>query len=144
MESGLQDSEPSLKSKELFCGYYLVTIFTNKEVFLNDANPIKEQNSNPRSVAKNSISGDKSSPKQQETTLEENFDKKTIDLNELFPDAETDLNGLFPDNEVKNLLKNIIKNKKDMSLIKERLATENETTAESKEKKNTTNPSEPE
>ena len=111
---------------------------------MNDANPIQEQNSNPRSVAKNSISGDKSSSKQQETTLEENFDKKTIDLNELFPDAETDLNGLFPDNEVKDLLKNIIKNKKDMGLIKERLATENETTEESKEKKNTPNPSEPE
>jgi len=44
---------------------------------LNDTNPIQEQNSNPRSVAKNSISGDKSSSKQQETTLEENFDKKT-------------------------------------------------------------------
>ena len=111
---------------------------------MNDANPIQEQNSNPRSVAKNSISGDKSSSKQQETTLEENFDEKTIDLNELFPDAETDLNGLFPDNEVKDLLKNIIKNKKDMSLIKKRLATENKTPEESKEKKNTINPSEPE
>ena len=111
---------------------------------MNDANPIQEQNSNPRSVAKNSISGDKSSSKQQETTLEENFDKKIIDLNELFPDVETDLNGLFPDNEVKDLLKNIMKNKKDMGLIKERLATENETTEESKEKKNTINPSEPE
>ena len=122
----------------------MVTIFTNEEVFLNDANPIQEQNSNPRSVAKNSISGDKSSSKQQETTLEENFDEKTIDLNELFPDAETDLNGLFPDNEVKDLLKHIIKNKKDMGLIKERLATENETTEGSKEKKNTINPSEPE
>ncbi len=128
----------------MFYSDYLVTIFTNEEVFLNDANPIQEQNSNPRSVAKNSISGDKSSSKQQETTLEENFDEKTINLNELFPDAETDLNGLFPDNEVKDLLKNIMKNKKDMGLIKERLATENETTEESKEKKNTTNQSEPE
>ena len=128
----------------MFYADYLVTIFTNEEVFLNDANPIQEQNSNPRSVAKNSISGDKSSSKQQETTLEENFDEKTINLNELFPDAETDLNGLFPDNEVKDLLKNVIKNKKDMGLIKERLATENETTEESKEKKNTTNQSEPE
>ena len=128
----------------MFYADYLVTIFTNEEVFLNDANPIQEQNSNPRSVAKNSISGDKSSSKQQETTLEENFDEKTIDLNELFPDAETDLNGLFPDNEVKDLLKKIIKNKKDMGLIKERLATENETTEGSKEKKNTINPSEPE
>ena len=128
----------------MFYADYLVTIFTNEEVFLNDANPIQEQNSNPRSVAKNSISGDKSSSKQQETTLEENFDEKTINLNELFPDAETDLNGLFPDNEVKDLLKHIIKNKKDMGLIKERLATENETTEESKEKKNTTNQSEPE
>ena len=111
---------------------------------MNDANPIQEQNSDPRSVAKNSISGDKPSSKQQETILEENFNKKTIDLNELFPDAETDLNSLFPDNEVKDLLKNIIKNKKDMGLIKERLATENETTEERKEKKNTSNQSESE
>ena len=110
---------------------------------MNDTNPIQEQNSNPRSVAKNSISGDKSSSKQQETTLEENFDKKTIDLNELFPDAETDLNGLFPDNEVKDLLKNIIKNKKDMGLIKERLATENKTPEESKEGENAEDSSEP-
>ena len=110
---------------------------------MNDANPIQEQNSSPQSVAKNSISGDKSSSKRQEATLEENFDKKTIDLNELFPDAETDLNGLFPDNEVKDLLKNIMKNKKDMSFIKKRLATENKTPEESKEGENTENSSEP-
>jgi hypothetical protein len=127
----------------LFCGYYLVTIFTNKEACLNDTNPIQEQNSNPRSVAKNSISGDKSPPKQQETTSEENFDKKTIDLNELFPDADTDLNNLFPDDEVKHLLKNIIKNKKDMGLIKERLATENKTPEESKKRENIEDLSEP-
>ena len=81
---------------------------------------------------------------QEETPLEKHLDEQTIDLNELFPDADTDLNNLFPDDEVKHLLKNITKNKKDMGLIKERLATENETTEESKEKKNTTNQSEPE
>ena len=70
------------------------------------------------------------------------LDKQTIDLNELFPDADTDLNHLFPDDEVKHLLKNIIKNKKDMGLIKERLATENKTPEESKEEENTEDSSE--
>ena len=111
---------------------------------MNDTNPIQEQNSTPQSITKKSVSGDKSPSTQKETPLEKHLDKQTIDLNELFPDAETDLNSLFPDDEVKHLLKNIIKNKKDMGLIKERLATENETTEESKEKKNTINPSEPE
>ncbi len=55
---------------------------------------------------------------QEETPLEKHPDKKTIDLNELFPDADTDLNNLFPDDEVKHLLKNIIKNKKIMGLDK--------------------------
>ena len=81
---------------------------------------------------------------QEGTSLEEHINEQAIDLNKLFPDAETDLNNLFPDDEVKHLLKNIIKNKKDMSMIKKRLATENETTEENKEKKNTINPSEPE
>ena len=111
---------------------------------MNDTNPIQEQNSTPQSITKKSVSGDKSPSTKKETPLEKHLDEQTIDLNELFPDAETDLNGLFPDNEVKDLLKNIIKNKKDMGLIKERLATENETTEENKEKKNTTNQSEPE
>ena len=69
--------------------------------------------------------------------LEKHLDEQTIDLNKLFPDADTDLNNLFPDDEVKHLLKNIIKNKKDMGLIKERLATENKTPEESKEGENT-------
>ena len=111
---------------------------------MNDTNPIQKQNSTPPSVTRNSVSDDESPPMQEGTSLEEHINEQAIDLNKLFPDAETDLNGLFPDNEVKDLLKNIIKNKKDMGLIKERLATENETTEESKEKKNTTNPSEPE
>ena len=111
---------------------------------MNDTKPMQEQNSNSRAVTKNSIPGDQPSSEQQETTLKKKPDEKKIDLNELFPDTETDLNGLFPDNEIKDLLKNIIKNKKDMGLIKERLAIENKTTEESKEKKNTTNPSEPE
>ena len=74
--------------------------------------------------------------------LIQSIDEQTIDLNELFPDADTDLNNLFPDYEVKRLLKNIIKNKKDMGLIKERLATENKTPQESKEWENTEDSSE--
>ena len=111
---------------------------------MNDTNPIQEQNSTPQPITKKSVSGDKSPSTQKETHLEKHLDEQAIDLNELFPDAETDLNSLFPDDEVKHLLKNITKNKKDMGLIKKRLATENETTEESKEKKNTINPSEPE
>ena len=80
---------------------------------------------------------------QEETPLEKHLDKQTIDLNELFPDADTDLNNLFPDDEVKRLLKNIIKNRKDMGLIKERLATENKTAEESKEGENAEVSSEP-
>jgi len=72
---------------------------------------------------------------QEGTSLEEHINEQAIDLNKLFPDAETDLNNLFPDDEVKHLLKNIIKNKKDMGLIKERLATENKTPEENKERK---------
>ena len=79
---------------------------------------------------------------QEGTSLEEHINEQAIDLNKLFPDAETDLNNLFPDDEVKHLLKNIIKNKKDMSLIKERLATENKTPEESKEGENTEDSSE--
>jgi len=40
---------------------------------------------------------------------------------------ETNLNDLFPDTEVKHLLQKIIKNKKDMNSIKERLTNENKT-----------------
>ena len=106
-------------------------------------NPIQEQNSTAQPITKNPISTDESPSAQEETPLEKHPDKKTIDLNELFPDADTDLNNLFPDDEVKHLLKNIIKNKKDMGLIKERLATENKTPKESKEGKNTEDSSEP-
>ena len=111
-------------------------MWKNKEAFLNNTNPIQEQNSTPRPITKNSVSGDGSSSTQEETPLEKHLDKQTIDLNELFPDADTDLNNLFPDDDLKHLLKNIIKNKKDMGLIKERLATENKTPKESKEGEN--------
>ena len=100
---------------------------------MNNTNPIQEQNSTPQPITKNYISDDESPSMQEETSLEKHLDKQTIDLNELFPDTDTDLNNLFPDDEVKHLLKNIIKNKKDMGLIKERLATENNTPKESKE-----------
>ena len=118
-------------------------MWTNKEAFLNNANPIQEQNSTPQSIAKNSAPVDESLSMQEKTPMEKHLDEQTIDLNELFPDADTDLNNLFPDDEVKHLLKNIIKNKKDMGLIKERLATENKTPEESKEGENTEDSSEP-
>ena len=118
-------------------------MWKNKEVFLTNTNPIQEQNSTPQSITKNSVSDDESPSMQEKTPLEKHLDEQTIDLNELFPDADTDLNNLFPDDEVKHLLKNIIKNKKDMGLIKERLATENKTPEESKEGENTENSSEP-
>ena len=111
-------------------------MWKNKEAFLNNTNPIQEQNSTHQSITKNSVSDDESSSMQEETPLEKHLDKQTIDLNELFPDADTDLNNLFPDDEVKHLLINIIKNKKDMGLIKKRLATENKTPKESKEGEN--------
>ena len=110
---------------------------------MNNTNPTQEQNSMLQSITKNSIPDDESLSMLEETSLEKHLDEQTIDLNELFPDADTDLNNLFPDDEVKHLLKNIIKNKKDMGLIKERLATENKTPEESKEGENTENSSEP-
>ena len=118
-------------------------MWENKEAFLNNTDPTQEQNSAPQSITKNSVSGDESPSMQEETPLEKHLDEQTIDLNELFPDADTDLNNLFPDDEVKHLLKNIIKNKKDMGLIKERLTTENKTPKESKRGENTEDSSEP-
>ena len=118
-------------------------MWKNKEAFLNNTDPTQEQNSAPQSIIKNSVSGDESPSMEEETPLEKHLDEQTIDLNELFPDADTDLNNLFPDDEVKHLLKNIIKNKKDMGLIKERLATENKTPEKSKkEEENTEDSSE--
>ena len=118
-------------------------MWKNKEAFLNNTNPPQEQKSTLQPITKNSVSGDESPSMQEETPLEKHLDEQTIDLNELFPDADTDLNNLFPDYEVKHLLKNIIKNKKDMGLIKERLATENKTPEENKERKNAEDSSEP-
>ena len=109
---------------------------------MNNTSPTQEQNSTLQPITKNSTPGDESLSMLEETSLEKHLDEQTIDLNELFPDADTDLNNLFPDDEVKHLLKNIIKNKKDMGLIKERLATENKTSEESKEGENTEDSSE--
>ena len=109
---------------------------------MNNTNPIQEQNSTPQPITQNSVSDNESPSTQEETHLEKHLKEHTIDLNELFPDADTDLNNLFPDYEVKHLLKNIIKNKKDMGLIKERLATENKTPEESKGEENTEDSSE--
>jgi len=119
-------------------------MWKNKEAFLNNTTPPQEQKSTLQPITKNSVSGEETPlSTQEEAPLEKHLDKQTIDLNELFPDADTDLNNLFPDYEVKHLLKNIIKNKKDMGLIKERLATENKTPKESKEGENTEDSSEP-
>lgn len=53
--------------------------------------------------------------------------EKEIDLNSIFPDAETDLNRLFPDADIKQLLKSVNKNKKDLHALKDRFVQENET-----------------
>ena len=100
---------------------------------MNNMNPIQEQNSTPQSITKSSVSGDESPSVQEGTPLEKHLDEQTIDLNELFPDTEADLNNLFPEDEVKHLLKKIIKNKKDMGLIKKRLTTENKTSDDNEE-----------
>ena len=110
---------------------------------MNNTNPIQEQSSMPQPITKNSVSDNQSASMQEGTPLEKHLGEQTIDLNELFPDADTDLNNLFPDDEVKHLLKSIIKNKKDMGLIKERLAIENKTPKESKERENAEGSSNP-
>lgn len=53
--------------------------------------------------------------------------EKEIDLNFLFPDSEADLNALFPDADIKQLLKSVTRNKKDLHALKERFIQENET-----------------
>jgi hypothetical protein len=100
---------------------------------MNDTSPTQEENSAPSQAAKNTTEEDTIAPSQGEEHVGEHPDAQGIDLNELFPDAETDLNSLFPDVEVKHLLKKIIKNKKDMGSIKERLANENKTSEENKQ-----------
>ena len=46
--------------------------------------------------------------------------EKEIDLNLLFPEEGNDLNQLFPEAEMKDLLKKISKNKKDLHLMVDR------------------------
>ena len=103
-----------------------------KETFMNDTSPTQEENPAASQATKNTIEEDKLPPSQGKEHVEKIPSEQEVDLNELFPEAETDLNSLFPDAEVKDLLKNIIKNKKDMGSIKERLATENKTSEENK------------
>jgi len=100
---------------------------------LNSVNPSQDPKSTPDLISKNSPPDDESSSMKEESSLEKHLDEQTIDLNELFPDTEADLNNLFPEEEVKHLLKKIIKNKKDMGMIKKRLTTENETSDDNKE-----------
>jgi hypothetical protein len=59
--------------------------------------------------------------------------EKEIDLNLLFPDSEADLNKLFPDEDIKHLLKNVTRNKKDLHSLKERFLQENETEDDAEE-----------
>ena len=99
---------------------------------MKDTSPIQEENPVPSQTTRNTTEEDTLAPSQGEEHVGEHPDEKGTDLNELFPDAETDLNSLFPDTEVKHLLKNIIKNKKDMGSIKERLTNENKTSEENK------------
>ena len=103
---------------------------------MNSVNPSQDPKSTPDLISKNSPPGDESSSMKEEGSLEKHLDEQRIDLNELFPDTETDLNNLFPEDEVKQLLKKIIKNKKDMGLIKKRLTTENKTSHDDEEKSN--------
>tara|TARA_B100001123_G_scaffold355159_1_gene408070 strand:- start:108 stop:353 length:246 start_codon:yes stop_codon:yes gene_type:complete len=49
----------------------------------------------------------------------EDVPEKGIDLNALFPDEKNDLNVLFPDFEIKELLKKVCKNHKDIEAIKQ-------------------------
>ena len=123
----------TVRTEGLFCANYLVTIQPNQGGLLDNTNSPEEQNTAPQLAKENSISGDGSSPTLEKSSLEEHIDERAIDLNKLFPDSEMDLNDLFPDTEVKHLLKKIIKNKKDMNLIKERLVTENKTPEEGEE-----------
>ncbi len=99
---------------------------------MNDTSPTPEENLVPSQATKNTTEENTLAPSQAEEHLEKHPNENDVDLNELFPDAETDLNSLFPDAEVKDLLKKIIKNKKDMGSIKERLANENKTSEENK------------
>jgi len=59
--------------------------------------------------------------------------EKEIDLNVLFPEEGSDLNALFEDDEIKRLLKNISKNKKDLHTIKDRISEENFTEDDSED-----------
>ena len=109
---------------------------------MNDTSPIQEENPVPSQAAKNTTEGDTIAPPQAEEHLEKHPNEHDVDLNKLFPDAETDLNSLFPDAEVKDLLKKIIKNKKDMGSIKERLSNENKVSKENKKEETFDNSSE--
>jgi hypothetical protein len=51
--------------------------------------------------------------------------KEAIDLNAIFPDSEKDLNQLFLDADMKQLLKNVSKNKSDLGKLNDRLWEEN-------------------
>jgi hypothetical protein len=53
--------------------------------------------------------------------------EKEVDLNLLFPGEEKDLNQLFPDAEMKELLKKVSKNKKDLHLMVDRFTEITET-----------------
>lgn len=70
----------------------------------------------------NTSSADPASPASVEQTPDP---KDAIDLNEIFPDSEKDLNNLFLDDDIKQLLKNVSKNKTDLEKLNDRLWEEN-------------------
>lgn len=111
----------------------MVTIAGEKELFMNDTNLTQKENVISLQPSKNKVAATElPSSVEGETDLDNSAYEREIDLNELFPEVKIDLNDLFPDAQLKQLLKSIIKNKKEMSTIKERLATENQTSGEKK------------
>ena len=73
----------------------------------------------PKTSQKSSSSAEPApaSPEEQE--------QDGIDLNEIFPDSEKDLNSLFIDDDMRQLLKNVSKNKSDLGKLNNRLQEEN-------------------
>jgi hypothetical protein len=71
----------------------------------------------PQKNASSSGEPSSSAPEEQE--------KDAINLNKIFPDSEQDLNKLFLDDDMRQLLKNVSKNKSDLGKLNNRLQDEN-------------------
>ncbi len=59
-------------------------------------------------------------PKAEGVLNQTTEEEKEVDLNTLFPGEGNDLNQLFPEAEMKELLKKVSKNKKDLHLMVDR------------------------